>query len=327
MLSKFQYVRVKTFKEASAQLGREGALALAGGTDLLGCLRDRVLEAGKLVSLRDIKPMKAIESTPDGGLRIGAMVTLAQVAEHPLVRKSYPGLAQAALAVGSPQLRNQGTLGGNLCQKPRCWYYRGDFKCLRKGGEECSAYSGENQYHCILGGELCYMVHPSDTAPALISLEATARLAGPRGQRTTPLEKFFVPPEDDPKRETILEPGELLSSVILPPPRPKQASLFRKVRGRGAWDFALASLALAVVVDGGRIGRARVVLGGAAPIPWRAEAAEEALLGRAPGAEAAEAGARAALAKVKILDKNEYKISLFHGLFQEQLAALSGQGG
>src|SRR5512140_2280923 len=190
MLSKFSYKRVTSVNEAVAAAGRPGARILAGGTDLLGCLRDEVFTASTLVSLNGIKALKGISARPGGGLRIGALTTLSEVAANRQVSDSYPVLAQAAAAAASPQLRNQGTIGGNICQRPRCWYFRGDFHCLRKGGDKCYAINGENQYHCIFGGENCYIVHPSDTAPALVALGAKVRVAGPGASRLVPIGSF-----------------------------------------------------------------------------------------------------------------------------------------
>ncbi len=207
MLPSFPYARPTGLPEALKLLAEGGARIHAGGTDLLGCLRDRVFEPSPVVSLSRLKELARIEPQPGGGLLVGAMVTLDRVARHPEIRERWTALAQAASQVASPQIRNQGTLGGNLCQKTRCWYYRGGFECLRRGGESCSAYSGDNRYHCILGGSGCYMVHPSDTAAALVALRAALRVAGPSGSRTIPVEEFFVLPETDPTRETVLAPG------------------------------------------------------------------------------------------------------------------------
>jgi xanthine dehydrogenase YagS FAD-binding subunit len=200
MLTNFSYVRPKSLKEAVKQLSSEGAGLHAGGTDLLGCLRDHVFDIKKMVSISGLKDLRGIKKTADGGLRIGALTTIAEVAEHPIVKENYPALAQGSLEVASPQLRNQGTLGGNLCQKPRCWYYRGEFLCLKKGGERCFAVAGENQYHCIFGGGPCFIVHPSDTAPALVAFEASVRIAGPKGTRTVTAENFHVLPSLDVRR-------------------------------------------------------------------------------------------------------------------------------
>ena len=166
MMPDFAYVSANSLKDAIKQLSSPGAKIHAGGTDLLSCLRDDIFPVEKIVSLSRLDGLRGISEAPDGGIRIGALTTIAEVASHPLVKDRYPALAQAASAVGSPQLRNQGTIGGNLCQKPRCWYYRGEFRCLRKGGDQCFAMNGQNQFHAIMGSDdLCCFVHPSDTAP------------------------------------------------------------------------------------------------------------------------------------------------------------------
>ena len=242
------------------------------------------------------------------------------MAEHPLVLKRFGGLAQAAAEVGSPQLRNQGTIGGNLCQKPRCWYYRADFTCLRKGGGTCFAVDGENQFHCIFGGGgTCFIVHPSDTAPALVAFNATARVAGPKGVRNVPLEKFFVLPEVDVQRETVLARGEIVTEIRIPPPAPGTRSSYRKVRARRSWDFALAGVALALRFDGKRVVGGRVVLSGAAPVPWRSTEVEQVVRGKELTAEVIAAAAKAVTAGAEPLEKNGYKIPLFQGMIEEEL--------
>ncbi|MDX9733670.1 MAG: FAD binding domain-containing protein, partial [Thermoanaerobaculia bacterium] len=269
MLPSFRYVRPRTVAEAVKALAAEGARAHAGGTDLLGCLRDGVFDAKSVVSLSGLADLKGISATKDGGLRIGALTTLAEVARHAGIAKGWPALAQGAAAAASPQLRNQGTLGGNLCQRPRCWYFRGDFDCARKGGEICYAVEGENTYHAVFGGSGCYIVHPSDTASPLVALRATVKVVGPKGVRTLPVEKLFVLPEVDHTRETVLAPGEVLTEVLLPPPLEGGKGHYRKVRSRGAWDFALGGVALALSVKDGKVASAGVVLSGVAPTPWR----------------------------------------------------------
>jgi len=238
----FKYVRPGSLDEAVRLAAADGARLHAGGTDLLGCLRDGVFGADTLVSLTGCDTLRGVRETADGGLAIGALTPVSQVAEHPLVRERYPALAQGAAAVASPQLRHQGTLGGNLCQKPRCWYYRNEgFLCLRKGGGMCYAEAGQNQFHAIFGsGGLCYVVHPSDTAPALVAFEASVRVAGPRGKRTISVAELYVPPEVDPTRETVLAPGEVVTEIVLPPAPPGAVSRYRKVRARRSWDFAVA---------------------------------------------------------------------------------------
>jgi xanthine dehydrogenase YagS FAD-binding subunit len=324
MLPNFSYVKATSLKEAIRQLGADQARLHAGGTDLLGCLHDHVFTAGKLVSISGLEELRGITRSAGGGLRLGALTSVAEVAGHPEIRRYYPLLAQSAAEVASPQLRQQGTLGGNLCQKPRCWYYRGEFDCLRKGGKECFAFAGENQYHCILGGKDCFIVHPSDIAPALVALEARVRIAGPGGVREAAVEEFHLPPAVDPRRETVLGPQEIVTEILLPPARPGLRSAFRKVRARRSWDFAVAAVALALQFDGERISRARVVLAGAAPVPWRSREAETALVGSKLDAETAGRAAEAAMQKAEPLEHNGYKVALFKGLIEEELLKLAG---
>ncbi|MGE5310873.1 MAG: FAD binding domain-containing protein [Nitrospirota bacterium] len=323
MLPSFTYARAGSLKEAIRELASEGARIHAGGTDLLGCLRDGVFEARKVVSISNLKDLRGISETASGGLRIGSLTTITEVAESPLVRERYAGLAQGAAEVASPQLRNQGTIGGNLCQKPRCWYYRGEFHCLRKGGTVCYAVDGENEFHCIFGGDMCYIVHPSDTAPPLVALEAKLRIVGPRGSRTVPVEKFHVPPSQDVQRETVLEAGEIVTEVLLPPPPPGLRSSYRKVRARRSWDFALAGVALALQFSGDRVEKARVVLSGAAPIPWRAKAVEEVIVGTMLDAGTIAKAAVAVVQNARPLQHNGYKVPLFQGLLEEELLAIA----
>jgi xanthine dehydrogenase YagS FAD-binding subunit len=323
MLSKFSYTRTTTLKQAVEASSRPGARILAGGTDLLGCLRDQVFTAGTLVSLNGIKELKGIRRGPDGGWRIGALTTLAEIADHKELAVSYRALVQAAASAASPQLRNQGTIGGNLCQRPRCWYYRKDFRCLRKGGDACFAAAGENQHHAIFGGAPCFMVHPSDTAPALVALEARVTIAG-RRPRTIPLAKFFLLPGDNVLNENVLAQGELITEILLPPPQAGARSTYRKVRERGAFDFALAGAAVVVSLDGGNVGRARVVLSGVAPVPWRAVEAEKVLEGKSLTADTVAQAAAAAVKDASPLPRNEYKVPLVRGILQESLLALAG---
>jgi xanthine dehydrogenase YagS FAD-binding subunit len=255
-------------------------------------------------------------------LRIGSLTTIAEIARHPVIQSKYRALSMAANEVASPQLRNQGTIGGNLCQKPRCWYYRGEFHCLRKGGDQCYAVEGENAYHCILGGENCFIVHPSDTAPALVALQASVSIAGPNGRRTVAVEDFHMSPADDYTRETVLEPAEIVTEIVLPPPAPGLQSSYRKVRARRSWDFALAGVALAVVFNGNRADDCRVVLSGAAPVPWPSAEAEKVVRGRQLNRDRAAQAAEAALENAEPMEQNAYKIPLFRNLIEQQLMAI-----
>jgi xanthine dehydrogenase YagS FAD-binding subunit len=322
MLPKFTYTRPKTVDEALAILNDRPGVIHGGGTDLIGCLREGVFSADTLVSLSSINELKGIRQSNDGGLRIGALTTVAEVAASAEVKGSFAALADAASEVASPQLRNQGTIAGNLCQKPRCWYYRGHFDCLRKGGDMCYAVEGENEYHCIFGGDMCYIVHPSDTAPALAALGAVCRISGPSASRSVAVESFHVPPTEDPQRETVIAPDEILTEIVVPAAARGLRSSYRKVRTRGAWDFALAGVALAIVFDGDTVRSARIFLSGAAPVPWRAEAAERAITGTTLDAAAIDKAAAATVAGAEPLEKNGYKVPLFEGLMKEQLEAI-----
>jgi xanthine dehydrogenase YagS FAD-binding subunit len=323
MMPSFSYVRPTSLPEAVRHLDGEGSRIHAGGTDLLGCLWDRVFEARTVVSLSGLDELRGIQETRNGGLRIGAMASVAEAAASPIIKQRYRALAAAAAEVASPQLRNQGTIGGNICQKPRCVYYRGEFHCLRKGGDTCFAAEGENEAHCIFGGDGCYIVHPSDTATALAALAAEIRIRGPGGSRSVAIEDFHVPPGVDPERETVLEAAEIVTEIQLPAPAPGLRSSYRKVRARGAWDFALAGVALALELDGDTVKRARVVLSGAAPIPWRARAAENAIEGRPLDSETAARAGEAAIEGAEPLARNGYKVPLIRALVEEELLAIA----
>ena len=324
IMPNFSYVRPKSLKEAVQQSSMKEALIHAGGTDLLGCLRDNVFEAKRLVSLGQIKELRGIREKKDGGLRIGALTTITEVANSRIVKNRYPALSQAAMEVASPQLRNQGTIGGNLCQKPRCWYYRGEFHCFRKGGNKCYAQDGENQYHCLFGsGRVCYIVHPSDTAPAFVAYGASVRVAGPKGTRLIPVEKLYVLPQENVEKETVLTSGEIVAEILLAPTNPGLRSSYRKVRARQSWDFALAGVALALQFKGDRVEKARVVLSGAAPIPWRSSEIEEAVTGKLLDRDIVARAADEAVKKAEPLQRNGYKVSLFRGIVKEELLAIA----
>ncbi|MEX1328353.1 MAG: xanthine dehydrogenase family protein subunit M [Desulfobacterales bacterium] len=322
MIPSFSYLRARTVDEAVRYLSLDGVRAHAGGTDLLGCLREHIFDVTTVVSIAGLKELTGIEKTPAGGLRIGSLTTIADVARHPVIKSKYRALSMAAAEVASPQLRHQGTIGGNLCQKPRCWYYRGEFHCLRKGGDQCFAVDGENAYHCILGGENCFIVHPSDTAPALVALQASVTIAGPNDRRTVAVENFHIPPSEDYMRETVLEPAEIVTEIVLPPPADGLRSSYRKVRARRTWDFALAGVALAIGFTGDQAADCRVVLSGAAPVPWRSAEAEKIVKEGQLDRDRAAKAAAAALKAAEPMAQNEYKIPLFRGLIEQQLMAI-----
>ena len=324
MMPSFEYVRARSVNEAMALLSVPNARIHAGGTDLLGCMRDKIFPVGRVVAVKDLPGLSGIKEN-HGDVTVGALTTVAQLAASPVVASFFPGLAMAAGEVASPQLRNQGTVGGNLCQKPRCWYYRGDFYCLRKGGDNCFAVAGENRFHCILGGDNCFMVHPSDVAPMLIALDASVTVKGPIGTKRVPVQNLHVHPSEDPRRETVLDANEIIVEAVIPKPSQRHYSSYRKVRARRSWDFALAGIALALRFEGSRVGMARVVLSGAAPFPWRSREVEEAVTGRPLDDRTIAAAASVIMKQATPLSQNAYKITLFEAAIMEELRKAAGR--
>jgi xanthine dehydrogenase YagS FAD-binding subunit len=323
MMNNFSYAKAGSLAEALKALSTKGAKLHAGGTDLLGCVRDGIIPVEKVVSISGLKELKAIAARPDGGLKIGALATLAEIAANPSVSSKYPVLAQAAAAVGTPQIREQGTIGGNLCQRPRCWYFRSSLQCMKKGGTTCYAQNGENQYHAIFGGGPCFFVHPSDVAVALSSLKAQLLVAGVAGNKAVKIETFFSAPKTIDKENALL-PGEIVSEIYLPPLVGKVRSSYRKVRTRGSWDFALASIAVVLQLEGDVVASASLVLGGVGPYPWRIAAAEKLLTGKKLDPAAISSVAEASVAGAAALRDNAYKLAMVKGVVEESLAALAG---
>jgi xanthine dehydrogenase YagS FAD-binding subunit len=316
---------VRLLKAADARGDMDEApRPLAGGQDLLTTMKDDSTRPTRLVNLKRIKGLDRIEGDAKSGLRIGALVTIAALEEHPVVRASFPVLAEAAESIGSPQIRALGTVGGNLCQRPRCWYFRHEsVDCLKKGGSVCYAASGENKYNAILGGGPSYIVHPSDLAPALVALGASVRVAGPGGERTIELGRFFtLPSAGRIRRENVLENDEIVLGVVVPPVAASTRSTYLKFKERESFDFALSAVAAVVDLDAaGTVRSARVVLGGVAPIPWSAPKAEAYLKGKKLTPEAMNAAADLALDGAEPLAKNEYKVPLTKTLVRRALAA------
>jgi xanthine dehydrogenase YagS FAD-binding subunit len=295
---------------------------IAGGTDLLDEIKQEIIAPDILIDLGRIPELSAIEETADG-LRIGAMATVSSLADFPAVGRLFPGLRQAALSLASPQLRNVGTVGGNLCQRPRCWYYRdGSVLCRKKGGSRCYAVNGRNKYHAILGGGLCYIVHPSDLAPMLMALGASVTITGPDGDRTLSLEDFYQPPRVDVKRENILDRNQFLSSVFVPKPKNGALSTYLKLKERGTWDFALVSAALCGEKTGDTMKNLHIVLGGVAPIPWRLKKSEKSLEGRPLSSENIRSAAGEELKDARTLKDNGYKMDLVKAVLEDAILSL-----
>lgn len=299
---------------------------LGGGQDLLTTMKDYITRPSRVVNLKNIRGLDRIEGDAKKGLRIGALVTLAQIEENAEIRRSFPGLAEAAHSVATPQIRNLGTIGGNLCQRPRCWYYRlEEVICLKKGGSECYAAKGENKYNAILGGGPSYIVHPSDLAPMLLALGASIAVVGADGARTIALDKFFtLPSEGNIRRENVLKNDEIITEIQVPASSFAAHSTYLKFKERESLDFALSSVAAAIEMNGGVVKQARIVLGGVAPIPWRAAQAEASLIGKRLDANTLSEAARLALDGAKPLDKNAYKIPLTQTLVRRALQKVGG---
>lgn len=336
-MNRFAWATARTVSEAAAAASttvadtmtaipdaanREGvSLVKAGGIDLLDLLKEGLLAPRTVVSLKEIPGLDAITAEPGGGLRIGSMVTLANLAVAPLVRHRYPALSDAVGSSASPQIRHVATLGGNLLQRPRCWYFRAvEHHCLRKGGDHCFAIAGENQYHAIFGNAYCAIVHPSTAATVLVALGATVELTNADGAgRRVLLEQFLVSPEQDIERENDLKPHEILTAILLPA-RPGTRMAHVKQGERDSFDWPLADVAVALEFDPeGRCRRAMVVLGAAAPVPHRAKGAEAALAGQRIDENVAERAATAALKDATPLAKNAYKLPLFAALVRRAI--------
>jgi len=262
-INRFEYGRAASLGEAIEALG-DGCRPLAGGTDLVAMIKDGLVAPAKLVDLKRVPGLDQVQERADG-LYVGALIRLSDLLAHPAIsgRPALACLHEALLRTASPQLRHMATLGGNLLQRPRCWYFRNKLThCLRKGGQSCFAFRGENKYHCILGGGPCYIVHPSDPAVALLALDASVVVAGPSGERTVPLSEFYLLPRQDAHKEVALAANELLTEVVIPAPAPGTRSAYVKVAERQAWDFTLVSTAVRLALDGDTVQAARVALGG-----------------------------------------------------------------
>ena len=310
--------------ELPSEYSRDGAQVLAGGQDIVTVMKDAIEEPAALVSLQRLG-LDAIEWDGDGGVTIGATVTLQALAEDPNMELSFPALREAARSIGSPQIRSQGTVGGNLNQRPRCPYYRHpSVSCFKKGGSVCLAEFGFNKYAAIFGGGPSYYSHPSDLATVLLMLGATVSITGPAGERQVPLSELYLLPEDALDTETVLSPDEILTSVHIPAQPSGARSSYLKFKERASYDFALAAVAVSVTRgDDGVVTEARVVLGGVAPKPWEVPAAARALVGEPMGPQAWTAAGEAAVADADPLEHNGYKIHLVKGLLFRALEALA----
>jgi xanthine dehydrogenase YagS FAD-binding subunit len=316
----FLYRPASSITDAAQQLEQPGAVSLGGGTDLLVAIAEEIARPNVLVDLRSIEGGDGITVGENGDVRIGSAARVADISRHAIIRERFPALAQACEVVGTPALRNMGTLGGNLCQRPRCWYFRRSVPCLKNGGTSCPAVDGENQYLAILAGGPCHIVHPSDPAVALVALGAAVEIASAHGQRTVPMDEFYVLPSERLDHETVLTAGEFISAIVLPDAAAGGAQHYHKLMQRGAWDFALASVAGCRRRDGD----VRLVLGGVAPRPWRVSSSvEEDVSSGGLDDETIATLAERALYDAKPMSKNGYKVALAASLLRRSMRELS----
>jgi xanthine dehydrogenase YagS FAD-binding subunit len=321
-----------TVQEAVELLRKHGdrsVKVLGGGSDLVGgIMKDFVAGSGMplpevLIDLTTIKDLVGIKAASDG-FTIGAATTVTDIVESKELAEKVPLLVRAAESVASPLIRNFGTLGGNINQRPRCWFFRGeDFNCYKKGGDFCYAVTGDNRYHAIIGGELCYIVHPSDTATALLALNAKAKIAGTGGERTVPFDEYFIGPREDVLRETVLKDNEFITYVEIPNPASGTKMGWNKLKDRAVYDFAVVSVATAFTVDGDKWRDGRITLGGVAPVPYRAKVVEDALKGKDIKATVKQAAAQIRTV-ARPMSQNAFKVDVATGLIERTILEALG---
>lgn len=324
-MNRFRHVNPPDLATAIALLREPGAAAIAGGTDLLTRMKVGLFAPETLVNLKAIRELRGVREE-GGRVRIGALTTLSELEDHSLIRERVPILSQAASLVGTPQLRSAGTVGGNLCQEVRCWYYRHpEVNCWLKGGVECYAEEGVGRHHAVFGESPCIAVHPSDLAPALVALGTLVRVVGPEVDGELPLEELYRLPEEGRRARTLLGPADLITEVILPECPAGSLGVFLKAMERATWSFALASVAVQLDLDGGRVQRGRLVLGGVAGKPWRPRDAEALLEGQELNEGLAERVGEAVQAGAKPRAPGAYKLPLMAGLVRQALEELAAR--
>jgi len=322
-MNRFEWVNASSVDQALAAVTSNSSFK-AGGIDLLDLMKDGIATPNRLVNIRNIPGLAGISEDAQG-LRIGPLATLAQIEEHPVIAKRYAVLAEAAGSAATPQIRNMATIGGNLVQRPRCWYFRSeDFHCKKKGGHHCFAQDGENDYHAIFDNRTCAIVHPSGMAVPLVAMDARVELTSSKGKREVALEQFFISPEQDVTRENIIRSGELITNIVIPASRARTA--YYKQGEKESFDWPIADVAVALEMQGGRCNRASIILGAAAPYPYRATGAEARLQGATIGEETARAAAEAAMDGATPLAKNGYKIPIFEAIIRRTILRAAGVG-
>jgi xanthine dehydrogenase YagS FAD-binding subunit len=326
-MNRFTFVDCATVDEALSQM-KGDAVVKAGGIDLLDLMKDGIVSPPKLVSILNVQSLHRIESS-DRGLHLGPLATLSEIADHPEIQRRYGALSDAAGHAATPQVRNMATLGGNLMQRPRCWYFRStDFDCRKKGGsDECHALQGENQYHAIVNNSSCAMVHPSSTAVPLLAMDAEVELTSKTGKRTVAMRDFYVTPEEDVQRETAVKPGELITAIRVPTPAAGTRSAYQKYGEKESFDWPLADAGVVLEMDGKICRKAAIVLGVAAPTPIHATRAEAALRGKVIDEATAREAGKLAVDNATPLSQNGYKVQLFQTAVYRTILLAAGQMG
>jgi xanthine dehydrogenase YagS FAD-binding subunit len=326
----FEYASPTTKEQVVNLLGSQWGEAevLAGGTDLLALMKDDIVHPKRLVNIKDVKELRGITYSPGQGLRVGALATIQELLDNRVVARSYRALAQAAEGITSPQIRNMGTVAGDLCQRPRCWYYRAGFGLLARDEKgESLITKGDNRYHAILGNAgPAYYVNPSSLAPALIAMNARVQVYGPQGSREIPVARFYTTPQAEGEREYDLKPNEIVTSVIVPSLAGMKNATY-EVRQREALDWPLATASVAVKMIGNKVETARIVMGHVAPIPWRSTEAEQYLVGKSISEETAQGAGNVAVLQAKSLGRNGYKAQLARTSVKRALLDAARGGG
>lgn len=322
-MNNFEFAMPEKISEVFQYLNFKGSRIKAGGLDLLDLMKEGIISPSRLVNIRNLPQLKFINESEEG-LSIGPAVTLSELANSAKIAESYRALAQAAHAIATPQLRNAATIAGNLCQRPRCWYFRKEeFPCLRKGGETCFAHDGEHKYHAIMGNEGdCIIVHPSGTAVSLMALDATLKIVSRKSERSVPIEQFFVTPEQDIQHENILRSDELIAEIAIP--ATNCSSFYYKQKERQTADWPLAEVAVALELTASKCTKAKVILGSAAPVPWRSTPAEQVLVGHAVTKELARKAADAAMSAAMPLEQSVYKVHIFKAVITRTICWAAG---
>jgi xanthine dehydrogenase YagS FAD-binding subunit len=323
-MNAFEFADATSVNDAMSLLQKNSAIK-AGGIDLLDLMKERVTQPARLVNIRNLRELDFIQIDNGGALQLGPLATLARIAANTEIQARFTALAQATGSAATPQVRNMATVGGNLLQRPRCWYFRSeDFHCRKKGGETCFAQDGENQYHAIFNNKLCAIVHPSAAACPLVALGATVELAAGSARRQVKLEEFFTLPSSDLHRENLLASDELLTRITIPALPPGTKSAYGRQGEKESFDWPVAECAVVIERDGKACKRASIVLGAAAPVPHRAVEAEKLLTGKELGPATAREAARAAIAGATPLSRNAYKLLIFAALVERVILSAGG---